>query len=100
MAIGWAVLYHMMDQWRFSRRKKFFDGLWQMARTQSGDLVAWPDVLVVLRNRFPEAICQAARKVLEELPKPTVSLCELQPERRYSPLLSGAHKPPQNQEET
>ena len=37
------------------------------AQTEEGGFrVAWPDVLVVLKDRMPEAICQAAITALDE----------------------------------
>jgi len=78
---AFSLLHHVMDQWTYSKRKRFFQKLQELTRTSSSSLPAWPDVFVVLRDRLPQAISQAARAVIEESPSTSISLpCELQPE--------------------
>ena len=59
IADAWLVFQFMCSQ-LFSVRRKFFRALQAQTVTSDGDLVTWPDVLVVLRDRLPEAICKAA----------------------------------------
>jgi hypothetical protein len=61
---AWQVFTYICNNWLYSKRKKFFDALQDQARLPSGDLAAWPDVLVVLVDKMPEAICKAAYKAV------------------------------------
>ena len=59
---AWEVFNKMMDGLA-SQRMRFFEALQKQATYEvNGRMVtiAWPDVLMVLRNRMPEAICRAA----------------------------------------
>lgn len=61
---AWSVFLNVCDR-LFSVRRCFFDELQAMTtHTPPGCsrpvTVAWPDVLVVLRDRLPECICKAA----------------------------------------
>lgn len=59
IAAAWPLFQHC-SSWVFSRRKRFFAALQSQASLPDGTIVAWPDVLVVLRDRFPLAVCRAA----------------------------------------
>ena len=61
---AWKVFLLMCDR-PFSKRRRFFDALQREAALSGGGVAAWPDVLVVLRNRMPEAICRAALAATE-----------------------------------
>jgi hypothetical protein len=56
---AWIVFNFVMDNYLFSKRRKFLHLLQEQARLENGELPAWPDVLVVLRKRLPHAICLA-----------------------------------------
>jgi hypothetical protein len=63
IAAAWEVHIAMCDR-PFSVRRRYYEAMQQHA-TFHTDLghrhtAAWPDVLTVLRNRFPEVICLAA----------------------------------------
>jgi hypothetical protein len=59
MNLAWMIFQKAMT-WKFSRRKRFFDELQLLTTTKSGAIVAWPDVLCVLKNKMPKSICKAA----------------------------------------
>lgn len=73
MAQAWAV-HRLVCGWSFSRRQQYFASLQDqasaitnktnrqaMAPERYADmLVMWPDVLCILVDRMPEAICRAA----------------------------------------
>lgn len=65
MGSAWDVHREMCDR-PFSVRQRYLRAIQEQATTDDGaNLVAWPDVLVVLRHRFPEAICKAALVAME-----------------------------------
>lgn len=65
IAEGWEVHIAMCER-PFSVRRRYFDAIQEQTRAASneGFLVAWPDVLVILRDRFPEVICRAALRAV------------------------------------
>jgi hypothetical protein len=65
IAAAWEVHLEACS-WLFSKRRQYLRALQEQARTENGELVAWPDVLVVLRDRMPEAICLAALEVSKD----------------------------------
>lgn len=66
IAAAWKVYLHVMDQ-SFSVRRNFYAHLQEMTRDQAGgNLVAWPEVLTVLRHELPTAICRAALIVIRK----------------------------------
>lgn len=65
--IGSAWEVHLkVCEMLFSVRRRYFHALQEQTR-DGGNLVAWPDVLVVLRKQFPEAICHAALRAIGEV---------------------------------
>jgi hypothetical protein len=67
IAAAWEVHIAMCDR-PFTVRRRYYEAMQQHA-TFHTDLghrhtAAWPDVLTVLRNRFPEVICLAALEAL------------------------------------
>lgn len=59
IADAWRV-HQAMCARLFSVRLAYFAALQNQTEEEAGFRVSWPDVLVVLRDRFPEAICRAA----------------------------------------
>jgi hypothetical protein len=66
---AWDVFRHIHHDpnhhWLFSRRQAFYRALQEQTRQEvpgTGEIVtvAWPDVLAVLADKMPEAICRAA----------------------------------------
>ena len=58
IALAWEVYMEMMKGY-FSQRKRFYDELQLMTRSDYG-LTAYPDVFTALRNDMPRSICRAA----------------------------------------
>ena len=71
IAAAWEVFQRIMDM-RFSIRRKFFQFLLEEAgsRGPNGWHPAGIWVLQVLRQKFPEAICRAALKAVDDHPRP------------------------------
>lgn len=65
IAEGWEVHIAMCER-PFSIRQLYFREIQEQTASASneGFLVAWPDVLVILRDRFPEVICRAALRAI------------------------------------
>jgi hypothetical protein len=59
IATAWQVHQKMCGS-RLGVRIRYFDALKAQTEPIAGFRVAWPDVLVVLRDTMPEAICRAA----------------------------------------
>lgn len=65
LTAAWLVHLAMCNR-RFSTRRTYFKALQAQATLAAGIEVAWPDVLLVLRHRMPEAICLAALHTVEK----------------------------------
>lgn len=64
---AWGVYLKMMNG-PFSQRKRFYQELQDL--TRDGErVVAWPDVLTVLRGVMTESICKAALLTMEGNPE-------------------------------
>jgi hypothetical protein len=59
ISYAWDV-FKEVSTWLFSKRRRFFQEIQSFTRTNSEAIIAWPDVLIVLKDRMPEAICKAA----------------------------------------
>ncbi|OWK34353.1 hypothetical protein [Fimbriiglobus ruber] len=65
IALAWKV-HQVACGWILSRRHAYLQAIQGQATFSDGQMIAaWPDVLVVLRDRFPEAICRAAIRATE-----------------------------------
>ena len=64
IAAAWEV-FQTACGWLFSKRRRFFHDLQREAALEDGSLVAWPDVLARLCDRFPLAVCRAALRTME-----------------------------------
>ena len=64
---GWDVFLNMMSR-SYSARQRFFHELRKLTARPDGSFVEWPDVLDVLKDRFPEAVCRAALKAMDDEP--------------------------------
>lgn len=58
MSTAWTVYLKAMEG-HFSQRKRFHMEL-QFLTSHDGHMIAWPDVLMVLRHKMPESICKAS----------------------------------------
>jgi hypothetical protein len=74
MRAAWEVHLAICER-LFSVRRRYFAALQDLTRPEPPsdfvrplDGAAWPDVLVVLRHRMPEAICLAALTAMEAQP--------------------------------
>lgn len=67
ITVAWGLFQYIMDNFIYSKRQKFFKLLQEQARLYDDSLPAWPDVLSVLRNRLPHALCLAFLAIPDEV---------------------------------
>lgn len=59
IAAAWEI-HHIMCKALFSTRREYLKKIQHYSWMKTGLTVAWPDVLVVLKDDLPDAICLSA----------------------------------------